>query len=476
MTIRKISITDIAWNYIAQIMNLTAGVITLPVLFLFLNPEEIKLWIVFITLGSLALLFEFGFQPTLTRNISYVLSGSKKVLAKGLALDVAPTCEIDRDLLLDLVNAGKSIYLRIALLLTLLFIPASSYYLYATTETETFWRSIILAWGLFSLGLIVNFYFGYMTSMLHGAGEVANASKVTVLTRSTFIVVSVALVLAGYGILSIGIANLAASFFGRFFALYWVRKIGIYSGVFGGFSGTAGGTDERTANVRRLVSANAYRLGAAQFGAFAIQRGNILIAAALLPDAEATAYSLTVTLLMAIFGISLAAPQAMMPFLGRAAQTQDKLQTELLLGKCLLFAHTTYVLGFAIFIALALYIANSSTIGVTFIDLKMLLIFGLIVFLELNHSVFGLFITASNHVPFYKAALISGALILALSLLSIESYGLWALILVQGAVQLGYNNWKWPTMALQSQQTTFQRVLRGGYEQLDSLWKERHSD
>ena len=476
MTIRKISIMDIAWNYLAQIMNLTAGVITLPVLFLFLDPEHIKIWIVFITLGSLALLFEFGFQPTLTRNIAYVLSGSKKVLAKGLALEEVPTSEIDRDLLLGLINAGKSIYLRIALFLTLLFVPASTYYLYATIETETFWYSVLLAWGLFSLGLIVNFYFGYMTSMLHGAGEVANASKVTVLTRSTFIVCSVALVLAGYGILSIGIANLAASLLGRFFALYWVRKIGIYSGVFGGLFSTVSSRGETTVNVRRLVSANAYRLGAAQFGSFAIQRGNILIAAALLPDAEATAYSLTVTLTMAIFGISLAAPQAMMPFLGRAAQTQDKQQTELLLGRCLLFAHTTYLVGFAVFIVLALYIANSTTTSVTFLEPMILLIFGLIVLLELNHSVFALFITASNHVPFYKASLISGASILTLSLLSIETYGLWALILVQGAVQLSYNNWKWPMMALQSQQTTLQQVLRSGYEQLDSLWKVRRGD
>jgi hypothetical protein len=95
-----------------------------------------------------------------------------------------------------------------------------------------------------------------------------------------------------------------------------------------------------------------------------------------------------------------------------------------------------------------------------------LLVFGVIIFLELNHSIFGLFITASNHVPFYKAALLAGAAILSFSAVLVGELGVWSLILVQGGVQLAYNNWRWPLAVMRSGGLSYRTLLSAGLAQL----------
>src|SRR6266567_8101153 len=77
MTNMAISRRDIYWGYAAQLLNVGAGLILLPVVVRYFSPEDVGLWFVFITLAGLAQLLEFGFQPTLARNTAYVYAGAR---------------------------------------------------------------------------------------------------------------------------------------------------------------------------------------------------------------------------------------------------------------------------------------------------------------------------------------------------------------------------------------------------------------
>jgi hypothetical protein len=61
--------------------------------------------------------------------------------------------------------------------------------------------------------------------------------------------------------------------------------------------------------------------------------------------------------------------------------------------------------------------------------------------LENHHSAFGSLIVTENEVPFVLPALLSGAAILAGSALGAPRWGMWAIVLVPGLVQLAWNNW-----------------------------------
>ena len=51
---------DVLWGYIAQVLNIGAGLILLPILLRNLSPEDVGLWFVFISLAALAQLLELA--------------------------------------------------------------------------------------------------------------------------------------------------------------------------------------------------------------------------------------------------------------------------------------------------------------------------------------------------------------------------------------------------------------------------------
>lgn len=69
--------SDIVWNYLGIITSLGSQVILLPILIKFLEPDVLGLWYIFVSIGSLVLLFDFGFNPTIARTVSYCWSGAK---------------------------------------------------------------------------------------------------------------------------------------------------------------------------------------------------------------------------------------------------------------------------------------------------------------------------------------------------------------------------------------------------------------
>ena len=65
--------------------------------------------------------------------------------------------------------------------------------------------------------------------------------------------------------------------------------------------------------------------------------------------------------------------------------------------------------------------------------------FGLL--LEMHHGIHANIYVSTNHIPFLWPGLISGILIIILSLAVMDSFGLLGIILVQFIVQLSFNNW-----------------------------------
>lgn len=78
----KISKADLIWSYWGTIMTLSSQVIMLPLVVYFLNSEMLGLWYVFVSLGAVANLFDFGFTITFARNIAYCWSGANTLKKK----------------------------------------------------------------------------------------------------------------------------------------------------------------------------------------------------------------------------------------------------------------------------------------------------------------------------------------------------------------------------------------------------------
>ena len=87
-------------------------------------------------------------------------------------------------------------------------------------------------------------------------------------------------------------------------------------------------------------------------------------------------------------------------------------------------------------------------------DTSLIVVFAIAVFglLELNHTNATFFISTGNEIPFMNAAIFSALAVVFLSTLStlVLGLGVIGVVVSQGAVQLAWNNWYWPLIAIRS--------------------------
>lgn len=96
----KINKSDIIWNYIATFLKVGAAGIILPFVLNKLDSETVGIWTVFMTITTLSGLLDLGFNPSFTRNVTYVFSGVKDIKVNGFeSQNVTDDTNIDYGLL-----------------------------------------------------------------------------------------------------------------------------------------------------------------------------------------------------------------------------------------------------------------------------------------------------------------------------------------------------------------------------------------
>ena len=97
---------DIIWGYLAQFLNIGVGILILPMILKKLSSQELGIWYIFLAISNLVYLLDFGFLPTIQRNISYVFSGAQELKEEGISKIGK---EINYQLLYDLIAVSKKL-------------------------------------------------------------------------------------------------------------------------------------------------------------------------------------------------------------------------------------------------------------------------------------------------------------------------------------------------------------------------------
>ena len=432
--------SEIIWGYSATALNVGFGLILLPIVLHYLSKDDAGMWFVFLTISSLTQLLEFGFQPTLARNVAYVFAGSQKLKSIGVPELEKNEKKVNLVLLSNLVYAAKEIYKIIFYIATIILFFGGSIYVILIASPDQNITQTILAWNLFSLGCLMNLYFGHINAILQGSGHITSANKAIVISKITFIITGVLTLSLNLGLLGLGIASLISAGISRL-VLYKYMITLITPKI--KLRPDSKSKKERI-ELRKLLWANASRLGLVQVGAFLIQRASILIVPIYLGLEETANYGLTVTALLALMSISLVYCNLNLPKVNRLQSIRSineisKLYIEITIHACII-----YVVGLVFIVLFGNKIFNFLGSKTELISQPLLIILGIIIFLELNHSIAANLITTFNEIPFLMSAIISGTVILLVALILTPYLGILGLILSQGVVQILYNNWKWP--------------------------------
>lgn len=432
---------DIVWGYFAQFFSMASGILVLPFILRLLTPEEIGMNYLMLTVGSMVSLFDFGFAPQFGRNISYIFSGAQVLLKEGVAFNMGEKKDVNYRLLATMINTAQYIYKILSFIVLFVMLTLGTLYIYKVTNGFHNVHNSLIIWIVYSVSTFFNVYYTYYTSLLSGQGKIMETKKAMVYSKITYIILVLVLLFNNVGLLGVCIANLISPFVNRylshryFFTKELKNKIDAFII-----------TKKEELELFSIIWYNSKKLGVVFIGSYAITRFGIFLAGLYLPLSVVSSYGLMMQLVGIILTISGTLFIIFEPKLSALKVTNNKAELLKSFSFSMGISYILFALGAVclLFVVPPLLILMKSNAFLPATGIVLLYL--IVMLLENNHSFFATVIVIGNRVPFMWISLITGGAIAIGSYFSLAftSTGLLGLVLVQGIVQLAYNNWKWP--------------------------------
>lgn len=450
----KITKGDVVWSYIAQFFQVASGILILPYILHKLPADEIGLNYLMLTIGSMVALLDFGFTPQFARNISYIYGGAQELCKEGVS--IAEGNNINYRLLATMIGVAKKVYRYLSLLVLLVMLTVGSAYMYYITNGFSSVRNSFVIWIIYSFSTYFNIYYSYYNSLLVGSGKIMESKYAVIASRLVYIVLSIGFVATGWSLMGLCLANLIAPFFQRYisYSYYFTKDLQVKIAE-------VTPAPSEINNLFGIIWFNAKKLGINFLGSYAINKMGMFVAGLYLTLQEIASYGLMVQLVTLIGTVSMMLFTTMGPKFSvyRVRHNETKLVQMFSMSMIVFFIlFITSCIALIIFGPLLLAKIGSNSVLPTTCSL---VLYCLVVMLEQNHSAFATIIVTGNDVPFVKAALLSGFVIVLLSFVSLQwlNAGILGLVISQGICQLAYNNWKWPKFVLDKMNMSYVKFL-----------------
>lgn len=431
---------DIVWNIAATFMRIASGLIVLPLVLRMLPREEVGLWNVFLGVGSLITLFDFGFSNSFSRNITYIFSGVKHLKATGYDVVDKSDTSVDYGLLRSVIRAMRRFYGILSAAFLGVFVAVSPFYLSRILENYSGDKhEIWVAWFLFGILVAYQMYTYYYGAMLNGRGFVKRYHQNVVIGQACRIICIVILLLSGYGIIALVIGQLVGDLTNRTLSYRSFYDKDIKSEL-------KKSTPRPVMETMKIMAPNAFKIGLTTLGGFFVNKAVLLIAPMYLTLADVGSYGTTKQLIDLVGSLGALWFSTFYPkiTLHRVNDELNHLKRMYVKGKlALIAAYLVCGTGLILVGPLLMDWIHSKT---PLLPVPVMVLFLFVAFLENNHSLSAQMLLTKNEVPFAKASILSGAAVVVLLYLgwTFTNLGVWVLILAPGLSQLVYQNWKWP--------------------------------
>lgn len=461
----RINRKDAIWSYIGTALSMGANLLILPFILVFLSDDAIALYYIFTNLSAIATLFDFGFSPSIARSMAYAWSGAKSIEATGVG-------EINEDgpnylLMSKLVSTCKIIYFAIAMVALILSLTAGTFYVsFVTRANEQ--PEVMISWLIYAVAIFLNILFSYYSVFLRGVGAVAKINIATIVARLVQIVLCVALLFVGMGLIGVAVAYLAYGFIFRFLANIWFYK---YEGIGEKLKeNKALVSRDDIVNLIKAMWPNTWRDGLVTLSNYLLNQATTIIASIYLSLQQTGVYSLCVQLTTAIATVAVTMYTAYQPALQSAYANRDTQTQRKYMSIVMVTFDAVFLLGMA-----ALVI-----IGVPFIQwlnpnyvisIPMLIGVGLCQFVLKYRDCYTSFISTTNRIIYTKAFVVSALICVGLSLLLSGVFHMQALglIIAQLVSQIVYNAWHWPRLVHKELGMSVSSIIPDGIDGIKDL-------
>ena len=445
----------VGWSLVATTLRFGSALFILPLVLRNIPPDELGLWYVFLSLGALAGLLDFGVAPTVIRSTAYLWAGARKLLPFGVecvpppdALSARPAAEPNLPMLADLVASLRLYYRGAGLLVFALLVSGGGAWIWHKSAALADATSLRLAFLVYAAGVALNFINGVWVSLLQGANRIRTAQQITVMCLMVYYVLAVTGLLLGFRLWALVISTFVMGVLERVLGrISFNRHAGLPRGKF-------------DRHILGVLWPNAWRTGAVAAGGFMIIQANTLICSAFLDLPTTASYGLSMQGVTLLVGISSVWVTVKLPIIHQLRARGREHEIAQLFRQRIVLAIASYVVGAIGLIWLAPPLLEMLRARTHLLPTALLLTLVVIQLLEMHHSLYAGLVYSENHNPFLKPAVISGVAIVCLSVFLTPRIGVWGMLLAAGGVQLAFNNW-WPVL----------RAVRGLGDAANGYWR-----
>ena len=437
---------DIAWNFVGTIMRVASGVILLPIVLNKLSRADVGLWNIYIQIGGLALLLDFGFLSTFSRNITYIFSGVKELKPEGFISVDNSDKSISYSLLKSVIKAMRRYYGILALLFLIVFIAGSPFYLTRVLHEYNGNKSIIwISWFIYGFLVAYQLYTYYYSSLLIGRGMIKRQQQITIIGQLSRILTSLIFLTFGFGIISLVIGQLVSDIINRILSYNAFYDKDLRQNL-------KDAIVIPVRNIMKIMSPNAIRIGITTLGWFLTSKIIIIVAPLLsitLPTVGS--YGTTIQMINLIMSLATLWFSTFYPkmTLYRVNNQKDDLKRVYIKSQLAMIA-VFLVCGSGL-ILVGPPLLNFFGSKTQLLSTSMILVLLVFALMESNYSIANSFILSGNEVPYMKSSILTGifSASLLLVLLKFTTLSTWAMILAPGIAASLYINWKWPLVVAQ---------------------------
>lgn len=464
----KLKNKDYIWSYLGIIFSIGSQVVLLPFAIFFLSSDLYGLWSVFQSLAAITALFDFGFSTTFARNINYCWSGAKKLKKQGV--EISDSGEPNFSLMKQTMEACRYIFLVLSVMALIIMAICGTIYIRHICG-EIFSTEILAAWGCYLLAIFLNIYYGYYQTFLRGVGAITDVNRVMVITRLLQIVLSIGLLMAGFGIIGMGAGYLAYGVVFRIMSRYsFMRFCGIGKHLKQIKDKT---TKRQVKEIFGIIWHNASREGIITLSNYLANQACTIICSLFMSLSMTGVYALAVQIATAVAQVSGALYTANQPVLQSAWVAGDRQQMRKTMSLIVLSYSIMFVVCMAAAAVVGLPILRLIKPGVG-LTVPVVLGVGAYFFLLYFRNCYTSYFSCTNRIPYMKAFLFSSAVCVVLALILLDNFGwgIWGLILAQLISQCIYNVWYWPLKAHQEMELKMKETVILGVEEIRKIFRK----
>lgn len=439
----KLTKSDVIWSYVGTTFSMGSNLIMLPFLIYYLDPDMLGMWYVFVSLGAISTLFDFGFSVTFARNITYCWSGAKELKKESVAF--VNNSEPDYYMMKQVLATCRVLYGILSGIALLLLLSLGTLYIsYISRDIEG--STHLIAWLIYSAAAFLNLYYGYYASFLRGVGAVDIVNKNTIIARVLQIILTIISLHVGMGIIGASVSYLA---YGTIFRLLGKRRFYNYKGIgerLGKLSNNV--TFVQIKRMLGIVWHNAWRDGIISISTYFCNQASTIICALYLPLSETGVYSIGVQIATAIAQIAGTLYNAYQPELQSAYinKNTEKMRSLMsLIVMTFVYLFSTGTIMFCFFGVPILRLIRPTSV----VSIPILIGLCSYQFMLKFRNCYTSYFSCTNRIIYLRGFVISSILCVVFSVLAIGicNMGVWGMIIAQITSQAVYNMWKWPTLA-----------------------------